>query len=243
MTRSANYLGCMGVLMAIAMSTSARSAESAFFQQEVLPDEGARVKAERNLPQRTWDQACRSVLLEPLRLQYIEQLERQLEVELEGHGAYVSASIDGYRSYRDGGWLYCSAATVTPDDSSSLAGTALREAWQGLEHYDRQTLVQLLKAALRHPETYDDGLVLVAKTMDTSKQVQFLDDNLDPTKLKLAAAFESAFEVWLKHERFETVLQFEKGCDTVKCRELIVQARNLKEKEDAEKVYDLSSYF
>lgn len=232
-----------GVWLVLVTGSFPLAAEQGFFQQELVQDKQVRVRAEHDLPHRAWEQACRSALLEPYRLQQIEQLERQAEVKLEGYGAFVSASIEGYSSHRQDGWLYCTADTVHVDEANSLAGTALREAWQGRGIYGRETLVQLLQVALQNPDTYDDAVVLVATTTDTNNQLQFLDENLDPTQLALPVAFESVFEIWLEHANFATVIQFEQQCESVKCRQLVAQARNLKEQEDAEKVYDLSSYF
>lgn len=239
----------VGALLTFVVSSYCAASEHGFFVQETLSANGegaensARVTTSRELPQRTWDQACRSALLMPFRTQQVRQLESQLDTQLEGRGLFVSATIEGYRSYREADWLYCSATDIDVNQPESLAGTALREVWNGREHYDREVVVGLIQVALAAPSTYDDAVALIATTTDAENQLQFLDANLDPTQLKLPVAFASVFQVWLAHARFNEVIQYGQGCDTVECRRLIAQANQLKEQQDAEKVYDLSSYF
>ena len=243
MTRWPRYALGVGAWLASVATSFPSVAEQGFFEREIMPDNQVRVRTDHDLPLRTWNQACRSALLEPYRLQQVEQLEQRVGVELEGYGAFVSASIEGYSSHRQDGWLQCSATTVQVEEADSLAGTALREAWHGRGHYGRDTLSELLQLTLHHPKTYDDSLVLIATTTDAGNQLQFLEANLDPTQLVLPIALESLFEIWLEHGKFESVIQLEEKCETPNCRQLVTKARNLKEREDAEKKYDLSSYF
>ena len=243
MTCWPRYAFGVGAWLALVTASFPSVAEQGFFERELMADNQMRVRTDHDLPLRTWDQACRSALLEPYRLQQVEQLEQRIGVELEGYGAFVTASIEGYSSHRQDGWLQCSATTVQVEEANSLAGTALREAWQGREHYARDTLVELLQLALQHPNTYDDAVVLIATTAGDSNQLQFLEANLDPTQLVLPIALESVFEIWLEHGYLVSVIQHEGKCETLKCRQLVTKARKLKEQEDAEKVYDLSSYF
>lgn len=243
MTRLQRYICATAGLVALATSPALVASDQGFFTQETLSGKHARVKTSHDLPQRTWNQACRSTLLEPLRQQQVRQLEALIDSKLDGYGAFVSASIEGYQSHRSDSWLHCQADSIEINESASLAGTALREAWHGKEHYDGAVLRTLLQVALQSPTTYDDAIVLIATTTAATNQLQFLADNLEPSQLRLPAAIESVFHIWLEHSQFNLVLQYQQSCDTVQCRQLIVDAKHLKEKDDAEKVYDLSSYF
>lgn len=243
MTSLTKHCYAVGALMTLVLSPNCVAVEQGIFVQETVAENSARVKTSHDLPQRTWDQACRSALLIPFRSQQVSQLESQLDTQLEGSGGFVAAHMEGYRSYRDADWLYCSAKVIDINQTDSLAGTALREVWQERAHYDREVVVGLVQLALATPSTYDDAVVFIATTTDAENQLQFLDANLDPAQLKLPIAVESALEIWLEHARFDAVIKHEEACDSVQCRRLVAQAKQLKEQEDAEKAYDLSSYF
>lgn len=234
----------VGVLLVLSLgplvSVAAMQNERLFAQE--LHNNGARVTTSHSLPSRVWDQACRNALLVPYRQQQVEMLTDAVDLELTLTAGYVEAMIDGYSSYRDEGWLYCSAQSIEVNVAASQAGTAIRKAWQLRETSHRDPMIALLQVALAHPTTYDDAVALVVTTMEPELQIGFLNSNLEPTNLQLEESFESLFTIWVENQQYDIVLELADSCESPKCRQLGVQARQFKEKQDAETLFDLSSY-
>lgn len=212
------------------------------FESRLNGNEAA-VRPLRDFPASAVNQACRRVLTGPARAEVRQRLSAAVEQALPENVSFIQADIEGYQSWSEGAWLHCRGSVQVSDWPANLAGLAVRAAWHYGALKQPEPLRPLLKVALEHPSTTADAVALIASLAPQEQQKAYLESNLAADQLTMPEAMEAVAGIWLGQARWESVMALTERCDSVACRRLGQQAREQKEKEDAEKADDLSSYF
>lgn len=212
------------------------------FEQEFLGD-SARVTTQQNLPTSAWNISCRDALTIPLKQQLKDTLSARLKVELPEHVSFIDAHIDNYKSWNQDQWLHCKADVSINDEEKNLAALAIRVAWALDPQQQRESLNPLVKHAMQHPFSSADAVALIAKLAKPEQQVSYLDNNLDIDGLTLDQAKYAVLSIWSTQQRWQDMIDLAHRCNSLECQQILRQAEDAKEQEDAEKADDLDSYF
>lgn len=212
------------------------------FETETL-NNAVRVKASGDLPDQAWQKACRAYLSQPARVEVKKRLEQKMAVSVPEPVSFVSAELNNYRSWKESGWLYCQGSTKVTDWPKNLSALAVRAAWHFSDQNEHERIKPFLREALQHPYAAADAVALIAKLAPGPQRLSYLDDNLNEAALTLSRSFQAVASIWLDAGRWQSVINLTSRCNSVGCRKLKFEAEKEKEREDAEKADDLSSYF
>ena len=112
-----------------------------------------------------------------------------------------------------------------------------------VEQGELEQIKPFLKEALSHSYSSADAVALIAKLAPEEQRLGYLDTNLNDSALIMNAAKYAGSSIWFSDGRWQSVIDLTSSCDSVECRQLKLNAEEQKEREDAEKADDLSSYF
>lgn len=234
------FIASLGLLSQLALASELP--ELSRFEKEVSGNE-ARVKTDAELPSQVWQKACRSVLTMPLREKVRERLGERVSATVPDDVSFLQASIDEFNSWNDSGWLHCAGESEIKDWSLNIAGLAVRVAWFLAQNKRFDEIKPYLREALSHTYSSADAVALIAKLAPESQRLNYLDANLNKNALTLNAAKYAVSSIWFSDGRWQSVIDVTSSCDSIECRQLKLNAEEQKEREDAEKADDLSSYF
>lgn len=234
------FIAVLGLLSQPALASE--PPELSRFEKEVSGNE-ARVKAEINLPAQAWKKACRVALTMPLREEVKERLSDRVSASVPDEVSFLQATIENFNSWNDSGWLYCTGDAEVRDWSLNIAGLAVRVAWFLAENQRMQKIKPFLKEALSHAYSSADAVALIAKLAPKKQRLSYLDTNLNERALTMSTAKYEVSSIWFSDGRWQSIIDLTSRCDSVKCRQLKINAEEEMERENAEKASDLSSYF
>jgi len=213
------------------------------FEVRWQDEETAAVRARQKLPQSLQKKACRLQLSSPLRGKLRQQLADHVGFPIADSVSYFQGEINGEQMWRDDDWQYCRGKVTLTDEPANLANLAVRAAWTMASDLDQVQLKSLLSLSLSHQGSSADAVSLIAFLAPSERQLTYLDNNLKPEHLTLNVAQLAAAKIYFDAQRWQTTLTILKQCSTLECRRLQLQAEQEKEKQDANKAFDLGNYF
>ncbi|KTG30103.1 hypothetical protein AWR38_10580 [Idiomarina sp. WRN-38] len=234
------FIASLGLLSQLAIASE--PPELSRFEKEVSDGE-ARVRTDSKLPSQAWQKACRSALTLPLRAEVRERLSERVGLSVPGEVSFLRADIEKFNSWNESGWLHCTGESQVSDWSLNIAGLSVRAAWFLVEQGELEQIKPFLKEALSHSYSSADAVALIAKLAPEEQRLGYLDTNLNDSALIMNAAKYAVSSIWFSDGRWQSVIDLTSSCDSVECRQLKLNAEEQKEREDAEKADDLSSYF
>lgn len=201
------------------------------------------VRGKTSLPQQVDQKACRLLLTRPQRQQLRQELAQALGFAIDDNVSYFNGRIDNERLWTADGWQHCSGEVVIEDKPANLAALAVRAAWQMSDQLSQAQLKQLLQLSLANPISSADAVTLIAHLAPPERRFSYLQQNLQAQHLSLDIARFTAASLYYQQQDYDQVLALLAPCNTVDCRQLQAQAEQQKEQQDAEKAFDLDSYF
>ena len=234
------FIASLGLLSQLAIASE--PTELSRFEKE-FSDGEAKVRTDSNLPSLAWQKACRLVLTMPLREQVRERLSERVGSSVPDEVSFLQADIEKFNSWHESGWLHCTGESQVRDWPLNIAGLSVRTAWFLAEQDELEQIKPFLKEALSHSYSSADAVALIAKLAPEQQRLNYLDANLNGKALTMNAAKYAVSSIWFSDGRWQSVIDLTNSCDSVECRQLKLNAEEQKEREDAEKADDLSSYF
>lgn len=228
--------------LSLPLAAVAEDSPTNVFTQEHLGD-SARVTTSVKLPVSQWNNVCRAALNIPQREQLRDKLAGMLQISLPEGVSYIEAQVDNYKSWHQDKWLHCKGDVSILEEEKSLAILAVMSAWNVAGQEDKTSLEPLVRYAMHHPSSSADAVALVAHLAKPEQQLDYLNQNLNRSELRLNTAKEAVLQIWFKNKRWQDVIELAESCNTPACQQQLAQAIVEKEREDAEKADDLSSYF
>ncbi|PYE35155.1 hypothetical protein DFP83_10129 [Idiomarina fontislapidosi] len=230
----------------VALSSSSATANELTllnrYQQQTTSD-GVAVKAEQDLPAQVDQKACRLLLSKPQRLQLKAELSETLGFEIADNVSFFAGRIDNEKLWTADGWQHCSGNVVVENKALNLAALAVRAAWQMQGQLDQTQLKQLLQLSLSESYSSADAVALIAHLAPEPRQFAYLQQNLQPEQLTLDTAKYSAARLYFNQQDYGQSITIASTCESIDCQRLRVQAEQKKEQQDADKAFDLDSYF
>ncbi|NQZ03527.1 hypothetical protein [Idiomarina sp.] len=211
--------------------------------QQQTTEQGVAVRAESDLPAQVDQKACRLLLSKPQRLALRTELSDTLGFEITDSVSFFAGRIDNEKLWTADGWQHCSGEVVIENKSLNLAALAVRAAWQMRGELEQAQLKQLLQVSLSEPYSSADAVTLIAHLAPEPRQFAYLQQNLQADQLTLDVAKQSAAQLYFKQQDYAQTIAIASTCKSIDCQRLRLQAEQQKEKQDAEKAFDLDSYF
>jgi len=235
------FIAALGLMFQLAIASE--PTDPSRFEKKKLLDDEAKVRTDAKLPSQAWKKACREVLTTPLREQVRVRLNKRVGSNVPDEISFIQAKIDKFDSWNDSGWLHCTGETEVTDWPLNIAALSVRVAWFLAENDELDPIKPFIKEALAHSYSAADAVALIAKLAPEQQRLSYLDANLNSDALTMNSAKYAVASIWFSDSRWQSVIDLTRQCDSVECRGLKLNAEEEKEREDAEKADDLSSYF
>ncbi|WP_133407935.1 hypothetical protein [Parashewanella tropica] len=238
--------------------------QSGFFKVQAV-ENGARVMLLNPNAKPAIEQACRRALTLPTVQQLKRKLKSELELSLHNNNGdtkhrlltfdipdsvhYINASIDDYQQQKQSSWWYCQGTVKVSSESETLAGLAIRYAWDIVNterdiNTKKLKLKSVLPYAINHPSTHHDAISLIVHNAAKDKQLAYIQKyHLQPEKLKLAKSKQVVSNALLNHNQLKQAYEYVAECDSLNCRKLKLSIEQKLEQQEQQTADDLDSYF
>ncbi len=214
----------------------------AFFLSQAN-EQGARVKALKPTAKNSKEPACRRALTLPEQVRLKASLEQKLNLNIPDEVHFIDAEIQNYQQRKKGQWLICTGEVTLKSYEKNEAFLALKLAWHFVKKQQKNQLRNVLSIPLKHSESKNDALALIASQSPANKGLAYSDKHLSPELLRLPESIYAVAKMWFEAQRIDQALSLISGCNTTECKHLKLKIEEALEARENEQADDLGRYF